>query len=73
VRIISSDLSLILIHRHTPDIYIYIYMYTYIYKYIYIPPPRPRVCQTLGPFPISQSLPDSDPLPSTTLLEFARL
>ena len=67
------DLSLIFIHRHTPDIYIYIYMYTYIYKYIYIPPPRPRVCQTLGPFPISQSLPDSDPLPSTTLLEFARL
>ena len=30
------DLSLIFIHRHTPDIYIYIYMYTYIYQYIYI-------------------------------------
>jgi len=34
--------------------YIYIYMYTYIYKYIYKPPSCPRVCQTLGPFPISE-------------------
>ena len=29
-------------------------MYTCIYKYTYRPPSCPRVCQTVGPFPISE-------------------
>ena len=37
-----------------PYIYLCIYMYTCIHKYIYRSPSCPRVCQTVGPFPISE-------------------